>query len=103
MQNPHTANRLHPQRRAAPQPEQRRLTQEEKDQVGDWVASKATNSNCPVCDHNSWAVGDYLVQNPAYVPGSSKPGRASYPAAMLMCSHCAYLRLFMAAPMGLLD
>ncbi len=101
MHYPHAPNRL--QQRGTPAPDQRRLTQAEKDQVGDWVASKGVHNTCPVCDHNTWAVGDYLVQNAAYVPGSSKPGRASYPAAMLMCSNCAYLRLFMAAPIGLVE
>lgn len=86
-----------------PPREARRLTDAEKEQIGDWVASKCTTNECPCCGENTWAIGDYLIQNAAYVPGSSKPGRASYPSVMLMCSHCAYLRSFMAAPMGLVD
>lgn len=95
---------FHPQGHPRPHPSQaeaRRLTAEDKQVIGDWVASKCTSHDCPVCGQNSWAIGDYLIQNGSYVAGSSKPGRASYPAAMLMCSNCAYVRSFMAAPMGL--
>ncbi len=92
-----------PGQRQPSQPEARRLTPAEKDMIGDWVASKCTNHDCPVCGQNAWAVGDYLIQNGTYIAGTSRVGRASYPAAMLMCSNCAYLRTFMAAPIGLVE
>ena len=78
-----------------------RLTPEDRNLVMHWLQSKGRNHDCPVCKTNRWMIGDHLVNGLVHAPDSRLPPRENYPQVVLVCSHCAYTRYFMAVPMGL--
>ena len=79
-----------------------KLSEEQKTKIVSWLNQKVKNHNCPACGTNSWAIGDHLLSNNPFMGGMLVVGGATYPTAFLVCNNCAYIRQFMAVPMGLL-
>ena len=79
-----------------------KLSQIDKDKIVEWVNTRSKFHNCPSCGDNNWTVGDDLLNMMPYNGGNLVLGGPAYPAAFLVCNHCAYVRQYMAVPMGLL-
>ena len=80
-----------------------KLTQADKQKAINWFNTKTKNHNCPSCGENSWTVGDDLLNLMPYTGGNMIIGGPSYPTAFLVCNSCAYIRQYMAIPMGILN
>jgi hypothetical protein len=80
-----------------------KLTAEDKMKAIEWLNSKAKFHNCPSCGANNWTVGDDLLNLLPYTGGSMLIGGPTYPVAFLVCNTCAYVRQYMAIPMGILS
>ena len=67
------------------------LTDEQKQQIKDWVDGKVGNKGftCSVCRSAQWIIGDHLVSSPIFSKGVHLGGPI-YPFAMLICSVCAH-------------
>jgi hypothetical protein len=77
------------------------LTKEEHQKVIDWLSEKkAANTKCPMCEFDSWGIGSSLVLQPVYVPGGFPMG-SGYPAVIVFCNRCAYIRLHNANAIGI--
>lgn len=79
-----------------------KLTPADKQKVVDWLNKKGKTANCPVCQANSWMVGDDLINAMLFAGNNVIIGGPTYPMAILVCTNCAYTRHFMAVPIGLL-
>lgn len=75
-----------------------KLTPEEKQKIIGWLNEKGKNHACPVCQENSWTLGEYLLGGMTYQGGSLVLGGVHYPQFFLTCSNCFFTRQFMATP-----
>lgn len=76
-----------------------RLSQAEKDRIQKWLVEKASVMICPACGYGEWNVGDYLATVPTF-NGIELRG-LGYPAAIIICGQCAFLRFHSAVLIGL--
>ena len=79
-----------------------KLSDDEKAAVVQWLQNKTKFHQCPSCGANNWSIGDHLVNITPYTGGSLIVGGMTYPVALIVCNVCAYVRQYMAVPMGLL-
>jgi hypothetical protein len=78
------------------------LTPEEKEKFSKWIRTKnADNLVCPVCNHQQWEVGDFIVAVPLYSRDFHLS--PSYPLIPLFCKNCAYTHLFNAIQAEILE
>jgi hypothetical protein len=80
-----------------------KLTPSDKAKIIDWLNEKSPNHKCPSCGQNSWLIADDLVNYMPFTGPNFVVGGTSYPAALMVCTNCSYVRTYMAVPMGLLD
>lgn len=78
------------------------LSDEEKTKIVQWINSKAKNHVCPSCGSNSWALADHVLNFPVFAGGTIVIGGTNYPAVLLACNTCAFVRHYMLVPMGVL-
>lgn len=78
-----------------------KLTKQDQDKVGAWLNEKGSHHACPVCQTNDWIVGEHLINNMAFSGGNLVVGGPTYPTAFVVCTNCAYVRQFMAVPLGI--
>lgn len=78
------------------------LTKDDRNRIVAWLTERQKNGHCPVCNTNKWTVGAHLLHGQVVSPnGGIMIGGATYPQAFVVCDHCAYVRTFMAVPIGL--
>lgn len=80
-----------------------KLTQKDKTKIADWLNNKSKFHNCPSCGSNAWTLGDDLLNLMVYSGGNLVLGGPTYPVAFLVCNTCAYVRQYMAVPMGIIS
>lgn len=80
-----------------------KLNAADKEKALSWLNAKAKFHNCPSCGDNNWTFGDDLLNMMPYTGGSMIIGGPTYPVAFLVCNTCAYVRQYMAIPMGMLE
>lgn len=77
-----------------------KLSAEDQSKIAGWLNDKAITHTCPVCGANDWMIGDYVVGLP--IANSRYPLRSSvYPAVIMTCRNCAYVRQFLARGVGI--
>lgn len=79
------------------------ISKGDKEKIVAWLNEKATMHHCPSCGKNNWTIGNDLINMMPFSGGDVIIGGPTYPAAFLVCNHCAYIRQYMAIPMGLLQ
>lgn len=79
------------------------LTNEEKNQIGDWFDEKSgSNHQCSTCGLSDWSVGDTYVVAPIYsLKGSFYSRGPMSPLVVLMCKNCANTQFYNAIAIGL--
>ena len=92
----HMVNRM-------PDENDKKLSKEQKDKFKQWLDSKGKIGVCPVCESNKWFMGDHLTSGVLFADGGTHLGGPVYPQAMIVCENCAYVRHFMAIPIGLTE
>lgn len=76
------------------------LDQAQQQKVQEWWASKGVNPDCPSCGRNHWEIGE-IINTPVVVPTGMALG-GGVPMVQVACTHCYYIRLYAAGPIGLL-
>ena len=79
------------------------LTPEQIQKISEWLATKSRNPTCPVCMTNQWTIGPHLLSGMIFSGGGLVIGGPSYPMVFMICNNCAYVRHFMAIPMGVIS
>jgi len=68
-----------------------------------WMNTKRIQPQCPACGaHNKWVPGDIISSMP-FTPGAITVGGPNVPMVQLLCANCAYVMLFAAVPIGLVQ
>ena len=80
-----------------------KLSVEESKLIAKHLDDKGVNHSCPVCNHNNWSIGAHLLNGMVHTPGGVTIGGPTYPMAFIVCGNCAYVRQFMAIPLGILS
>ena len=80
---------------------QGKLSQEEKQRIRDWLVAREAKQPCPICGHNQWAIGDTLALAQQYVREGGLMIGAGYPAAVVLCQRCTFMRWHSAIAIGL--
>ncbi len=78
-----------------------RLTAADKSRVFRWLQQRGTRHACPVCNHNNWTIADHLLTGTVHTEDARAALNEAYPQVALVCNHCAFVKYFMALPMGL--
>ena len=72
----------------------RKLTQEERDQIAQWIRKAmgdAAKMPCPVCKNDKWTVAEHLVVMPVISPeGTGSLSGISYPHSPIICQICGF-------------
>jgi len=77
------------------------LTSEQQfERIIEWFKEKNVNPTCPSCGQNQWTLGD-VVAAPSFDTEDSNA--EMIPMAQLICKNCAYMRLYAAVPIGLIE
>lgn len=85
-----------------PAPDPQELSKADRSKIVDWLNTRQKFGDCPVCGTNHWTVGGHLLHGQALgANGGIIIGGSNYPMAFVVCDNCAYVRQFMAVPMGL--
>jgi hypothetical protein len=79
-----------------------KLTQEDRDKANKWLTERGALTACEACKKQAWKGSPNLVMAPAYVPGGALVPPIVYPAVMLICTNCGFLRMHSAVVMGIL-
>lgn len=79
------------------------LTAEQKRKADDWLKQKVTNWRCPSCGASNWAVVWDMIAPPFEIGGAVRIPGPRLPQLPVICTNCAYIRLYAARPMGLVD
>lgn len=79
-----------------------KLTEADQKKAVDWLNSKTKFHNCPSCGENNWTVGPELLNFMPYTGGGLVIGGPTYPVAFIVCNSCAYIKQYMAIPMGII-
>jgi predicted nucleic-acid-binding Zn-ribbon protein len=69
--------------------------------LNSWLKSKNVSMICPSCGHNEWSAADVVVA-PVFAAGMVIGG-PTVPMVQLICKNCAYVKLYAAVPIGLLE
>lgn len=80
-----------------------KLSESDKRQIANWLNERARSNHCPSCGSNNWSMGDDLFNLMPYTGGGMIIGGPTYPVVFLVCNHCAYVRQYMAMPMGIFE
>lgn len=80
-----------------------KLTDEDKSRIVKWLQTKTTIHSCPSCGSNNWTVGDDLINLMPFTGGNLIIGGPTYPAAFVVCNSCAFIKHFMAVPIGVVN
>jgi hypothetical protein len=76
------------------------LDEAQQRHVSGWLASRAGYLICPVCSHEHFSIEPELLSlRPA--AAFQQDDAPSAPAVAVVCNHCANIRLFSTAVMGL--
>src|SRR5690242_1386530 len=59
------------------------LTPEEQAKLNAWMAEKVKNPNCPVCNSNSWGIGQHMVREDIFRGSSFVIGGPVYPMVFM--------------------
>jgi predicted nucleic-acid-binding Zn-ribbon protein len=78
------------------------LDDEQRLKVARWFKSKKVNPTCPSCGHNEWQLGDIIMAMPLKEGVGLVVGGSQIPMVQVICTNCAYVRLYAAMPFGLL-
>jgi len=80
------------------------LNQEQTRKLEKWLNSKRAfgSENCPICGYNDWKPGDIVVA-PVRSGGGTRLGGPTVPMVQLICGNCAYVLLFAAVPIGIVE
>ena len=78
------------------------LSSDQLEKLQKWMNNKGLNPTCPVCNENKWSTGD-VISAPVFDKGGFQIGGPTVPMVQLICNNCAYVRLFAAVPIGLVD
>ena len=76
------------------------LSDDQNEQLHNWVNAKGIEPHCSACGSNNWAPGE-VISAPVFQGKDTAISGPSVPMVQLVCSDCAYVMLFAAVPMGL--
>lgn len=79
------------------------ITDAENAKIVAWLNKKGVNHSCPICNQNDWSIGSHVISSNVHIANGVMLGGPSYPIVFTVCNNCAYVRQFMAVPMGLLS
>jgi hypothetical protein len=77
------------------------LSPDERQQLIEWLNSKAGELRCQICGRNDWTLGNELTALVAMEGSNLNLGR-QVPVVALVCSNCYHVLLFAGVPLGLL-
>lgn len=77
------------------------LTEEQKDAAIKWLTDKKSTAVCPMCQNPNWVIADSLTINPMFAQATGITLAAGYPAVVVVCNNCAFLRFHSAVAMGI--
>ena len=82
----------------------KKLTAEQRKRVAAWIEehTKGKGKGCPVCGHPDWQLAEDIVEIQPHYENKVFPD-VVYPHVMLMCRNCAYVMLFHATVIGVME
>lgn len=78
------------------------LNQDQTQKLQRWLQSKGVKASCEACGANDWTIGD-VVSPPIQSNQGISIGGPSIPMVSVICGKCAYVRMFAAVPIGLIQ
>jgi len=79
-----------------------KLSAEEMEKVTAWLFEHHAAQPCPACLHPQWTVGDLLVLSQTFNRHGPLPLGVGYPAVVIFCNRCGFMRFHSAYAMGLM-
>jgi hypothetical protein len=77
------------------------LTSGEKQSVINFMTAQGVNKPCPFCGNPQWFVADFLVFAPVFMRERVFGFGTGFPAAVVVCNRCGFLRFHSALKIGL--
>lgn len=78
-----------------------KLTKEERAQVVKWLADHWPKQACPMCGTVNWGLDDNIARVDVWHP-TKRLAPLCFPAAVMVCTNCAYLAFFSAVQMKIM-
>jgi predicted nucleic-acid-binding Zn-ribbon protein len=82
------------------------LNDQQQQKAKSWLSGHArlfpNAHECPYCGQTAWTTGD-IISAPSLQNGGIVLDGRSVPMLQVVCTNCAYVRLFAAVPMGILE
>ena len=78
------------------------LTEQQRQQVQDWLNARKISPNCPTCGSKSLTVGDIISGNVLVAGGGLSIGGQNVPMVQVICKNCGHVRLFAARLIGII-
>jgi hypothetical protein len=85
------------------EPPGKTLTLEQMTHIQRWMAEKQANQHCPACLFQQWTIGESLVLEHVYIPRGGIVLGGGYPAVVLFCNRCGFMRLHNAIAVGIVE
>jgi hypothetical protein len=79
-----------------------RMSSEELENVKRWMTRKGALQSCPICAVNEWSIGEVLTLAQGLIPGGPVQLGTGYPAVVLFCTNCAFMRWHNAYAVGVI-
>ena len=76
------------------------LSEEERKAAIEWMTTNKAIKPCPACDFQQWNIGDRVGL--ISISASMFAVGAGYPAILVFCARCGYMRIHSAIMMGIL-
>lgn len=81
-----------------------KLSAGDRDAVAKYLERKKANPICPSCGTERWEIGAHLLEMGVYTGSATQAlPRFVFPAVVLVCANCSYLRFHSAVLMGIVE
>src|SRR5699024_1565201 len=77
--------------RAKPPHEAARLTDEQRQILGEHIQNKWHNFHCPRCNENNWSIDQGVYHITATPPGTLMAGARTLPTGVVLCINCGHM------------
>jgi hypothetical protein len=85
----------------------RTLTSAELEKAKAWLEQRQAQQPCPICTNPEWSLSNHFGFAPLYSIWPGGTGQvhvaAGYPAIVVICKRCGFLRMHNAIMMGLVE
>lgn len=80
-----------------------KLTQDQRNQIAEFLTGRGANRPCPACGTNHWTVGEHVIRGELFTPEGVFLGGPSYPWVFVVCDNCFFVRPHLAIPLGIVE